>query len=260
MHFQIIPRLMTCLLFILFFVHAYSAEENFLLVNDTSNETVLRLGPHTHQRMSPCCTFNIALSLMGYDAGILKDEKDPIWPFQAGYEDDYDSWKTSQTPLSWMKHSAVWYSKLLATQVGLETMQSYLTLFDYGNRDLTGGLTKHWLSSSLKISPAEQVKFIQKLIHTNLPISKEAFEKTKILLFKEELPEGWKLYGKTGKGSFSDPEGQRLEIVWFVGWVEKGSFFFPFAYNIREEKIPPGLSIPRVKQLLVEATVLSKIV
>lgn len=246
--------LIVCFLF--FCANAFSAEENFLLIDDSADEIVLELGSHINERVPPACTFNIALSLMGYDAGILEDEKTPVWPFQEGYDDDFESWKASQIPLSWMTYSCVWYSRLLASQLGLGKIQDYLASFEYGNQDMSGGVTKAWLSSSLKISPKEQVDFIRKVIHGKLPVSTFAVQMTKVLLFKEELPEGWKLYGKTGKGSIRDQDGQSLEVVWFVGWVEKDHVFFPFAYNIRDIKIPPGLSIPRVKQLLVESKVL----
>ncbi len=79
-------------------LYAFSTEENFLLINGVTDEIVLELGPHINERISPCSTFKITLSLMGYDAGILKDEKTPIWDFQEGYDDWLESWKAPQTP------------------------------------------------------------------------------------------------------------------------------------------------------------------
>ena len=137
-------------------------------------------------------------------------------------------------------------------------MQNYLALFAYGNQDISVGLAKPgktshaaWINSSLTISPKEQVAFIQSMILGNLSVSKYAVEKTKAISFKEELLEGWKLYGKTGwSGSDVKKEGRTLEHSWFVGWIEKDAYFFPFAYLIREEKIDLDQRIPRVKQLL----------
>lgn len=251
-------RLLVYFVFIFLCVCAFSAEENFLLINGATDEIMLEFGPHIDERLTPACTFNIALSLMGYDADILKDEQTPTWDFQEGYPDYIESWKASQTPLSWMQHSCLWYSRLLASQLGMEKMQTYLASLAYGNQDLSGGLTKAWLSSSLKISPREQVDFIHKVIHGKLSISTNAIEMTKVLLFKEELPEGWKLYGKTGMGTIFEQNGENVEVVWFVGWIEKDHTFFPFAYNIRERQIIPGQSIPRVKQLLMESKVMSE--
>jgi beta-lactamase class D len=231
-----------------------SPEENFLLIEGVTNEIVVELGPHGDERITPCSTFKIVLSLMGYDAGILKDEKIPIWPFQEGYVDYLESWKVPQTPQSWIKNSCVWYSKILAEKLGLEKIQNYLGALQYGNQDLSGGLTSAWLSSSLKISPREQVVLLQKMIRGELPISSSAIQMTRAHLFLEELPSGWKLFGKTGLGQLANE--QNLEVGWFVGWVEKGENSFIFAYSIREEKILASQRIPRVKQILTEDGIL----
>lgn len=256
----------TLIVLCLFFFHtrAISAEENFLLIDGITNETVLKLGPHVEERISPCSTFKITLSLIGYDAGILIDETTPTWDFQDGYDDWLASWRAPLTPKSWMQYSCVWYSKVLSLQLGLEKIQSYLTSMTYGNQDMSGGLAQPgqmgpaWINSSLTISPKEQVDFIQKMILGKLPISPNAIQMTKALLFKEESSEGWKLFGKTGwSGSDIGKDGKILEHGWFVGWLEKDHNFFPFAYLIREQKINLDQRIPRVKQLLAEANVTS---
>src|ERR1700722_2766708 len=117
-----------------------TAEERFLLVNGTSDETAFQLGSQFDERMSPCSTFKIPLSLMGYDAGILKDEQAPLWQFQEGYDDFLDVWKGPQSPQSWMQYSCVWYSKLLSCHLGLKKMKDYLPEFKYSNQDMTAGL------------------------------------------------------------------------------------------------------------------------
>lgn len=228
-----------------------SSEENFLLISDATNEIVREFGPSIHLRTTPCSSFKIALSLMGYDSNILKDKENPTWAFQKGYVDYLDSWKSAQNPQSWMKNSCVWYSQVLAAELGIEKIQYYLQLLEYGNQDMSGGVTSAWLSSSLKISPKEQVDFIQKIIRSEIPISNDALQMTKSLLFVDELSGGWKLFGKTGLGK--DANG---EIGWFVGWIEKDGDAFVFAYNIQDLKVDPTRRIPRVKQLLVESNVI----
>ncbi len=241
----------------------FSIEENFLLINGTTKEVLTEFGPHINEQISPCSTFKMTLSLMGYDAEILQDEINPTWDFQEGYDDFLPAWRAPQTPTSWMKYSCVWYAKLLALELGLKKVQSYLSSFGYGNQDISGGLTKPgpadpaWINSSLKISPKEQVDFVQKMLLAKLPISPKATQMTKILLFKENLPGGWQLFGKTGwSGSDVTKDGKTLEHSWFIGWVEKDHSFFPFAYLIRAQKINLDQRIPRVKELLTEAGLL----
>lgn len=233
-----------------------TAEESFLLIDGSSKEIVCEIGTSTHERASPCSTFKIVLSLMGYDAEILKDEKNPNWAFQEGYDTYLESWRAPQNPTSWMKESCVWYSKLLAYELGLEKIQSYLALLEYGNQDLSGGLEKlgstnpAWINSSLEISPKEQVDFIQKMINEKLPISQNAIQRTKVLLFKEELQSGWKLFGKTGTG-----KGKEGILGWFVGWIEKENCTYVFSYNIQGQNIDISQRIPRVKELLQQTDI-----
>lgn len=116
-------------------------------------------------RHAPCSTFKIVLSLIGYNEGLLLNETHPEWPFQEGYLDDLERWKQAHTPLMWMKNSCVWYSQVLAQKLGIARFKEYIEEMNYGNRDVSGdkgqdnGLTRSWLSSSLKISPEEQVFF-----------------------------------------------------------------------------------------------------
>lgn len=231
------------------FTYAFSAEENFLLLDNTTDQTLLQLGPNVHERVSPASTFKIVLSLIGYNVGILKDRWTPVWNFQEGYVDYRKSWKAPQTPQSWIKDSCIWYSQTLAIELGMDTIKKYLMLLEYGNQDMSGGLTEAWLGSSLKISPEEQVKLIQRMIRKNLQINPKAIELTKSLLFLEELEGGWKLFGKRGLSSSS-------QVGWFVGWIEKGKNSLLFAYNIRAQKIDGGKMVPRVLELLLENKVI----
>lgn len=217
----------------------FDGSEAFVLIHGKTGESLYAKGEALDERVSPYSTFKIALSLIGYDVGIIKDLETPVWSFQEGYEDDFPAWKIPQSPLFWIKNSCVWYSKILSLQIGQELLQNYLTSFEYGNQDLSAGLSNPgspptvWIDSSLKISPKEQTLFLQKMIQGDLPVSQYAVQMTKALLFREERSDGWRLYGKLGGGDSADG----LEYGWFVGWIEKKSLFFPFAYLICDKKI-----------------------
>jgi beta-lactamase class D len=209
------------------------------------NSKVLKTEGDCDKRYAPMSTFKIPLSLMGFDSGILVNEMHPVWPFKEGYVDWRDVWKQDQTPKSWMKESCVWYSQVLTTKLGMKKFQDYVTKFDYGNKDLTGdkgqnnGLTNAWLSSSLQISSAEQVAFLQKMLAGKLPIKPHAVLITKNILFVEELKNGWKFYGKTGMGSLLNADGTKnpdLYHGWFIGWIEKGDRRIIFSNHIEDDK------------------------
>jgi len=209
------------------------------------NGKVLQSEGDPEKRYAPMSTFKIPLSLIGFDSGILVDEMHPVWPFKEGYVDWRDAWKQDQTPKSWMKESCVWYSQVLTKELGMKKFQEYVTKFDYGNKDLTGdkgsnnGLTNAWLSSSLQISSAEQVTFLQKMLAGKLPVKPHAVAMTKNILFVEELKNGWKFYGKTGMGSLLNADGTKnpdLYHGWFIGWIEKGDRRIIFSNHIEDDK------------------------
>jgi beta-lactamase class D len=218
------------------------ASECFIAKN---KDQMIQIDGDCAKRYAPCSTFKIALSLIGFDSGILVDETHPLWPFKKGYVDFRDAWKQDQTPNSWMKESCVWYSQVLTKQLGMEKFQDYVTKFAYGNHDLSGdrgknnGLTNAWLSSSLEISSLEQVAFLEKLLNFKLPVSKHAHSMTKNILFVEELKNGWQLYGKTGMGSLLNANRTKnpdLYHGWFIGWIEKGDSRIIFANHIADTK------------------------
>jgi beta-lactamase class D len=247
--------------FLMIFCSSLKAAESFILIDGNTNRVLQEFGPNLYRRVTPASTFKITLSLIGFDTGILADEMTPVWDFQEGYDDFLASWKSSQTPRSWMASSCVWFSKILTYELGLERFQEYLSSFEYGNQDLSSGLVEPgplspaWVSSSLKISPKEQVEFIQKIVLGALPISYHSFEMTKTILFKEKLPADWELYGKTGLGTDVLEDGKSERVRWFVGWIEKDKDFFPFAYQMRAKEVDVNEAIPRVKLLLKDSIV-----
>jgi beta-lactamase class D len=209
------------------------------------NNKVIKQEGDCKTRYTPQSTFKIALSLLGYDAGILKNEAQPKWPFKEGYDPVINVCNGSHNPRSWMRDSCVWYSQVLTQKLGMERFKEYVVKFNYGNQDISGdkgknnGLTNAWLSSSLEISPEEQITFLQNLVDNKLSVSKKSYEMTKKILFREELPGGWKLYGKTGNGNQLNLDKTKkldLQHGWFVGWIEKNRQIIIFASHITDDK------------------------
>jgi beta-lactamase class D len=192
------------------------------------------------ERVTPASTFKVAISLMGYDSGILIDEHAPTLPFEKGYVDWRPAWLAPTDPARWIKESVVWYSQQITSRLGEARFQRYVTSFDYGNRDLSGGpgerngLTYAWLGSSLKISPIEQVAFLSKVVNRKLPVTAKAYDMTSRITQLEPLPNGWEIHGKTGNAS---------GYGWFVGWATKGQRTIVFArliQDLKDEAIAPG--------------------
>jgi beta-lactamase class D len=58
--------------------------------------------------------------------------------------------------------------------------------FDYGNRDISGGIDQFWLTGSLRISSLEQVEFLRRFYHGELGISARTTRIARELLILEE--------------------------------------------------------------------------
>ncbi len=171
------------------------------------------------QRYSPFSTFKIPNSLIGLETGVVAgpDEtlrwdsaKYPVPDPAPGPEYEF-AWTQDQSMRSALSFSIVWYYRELATRIGEPRMGRWLRLFDYGNRDLSGGLDRFWLGSSLRISPDEQARFLARLQAGAFPVSKEHLAFVQQVLTEELVAPGCRLITKTG--SSSTGEG------WLVGWL-----------------------------------------
>lgn len=180
---------------------------------------------------TPQSTFKVPLAVMGFDSGILQDENSPVFSDQ-GYTPNINVCKGPHNPREWMRDSCVWYSQELTKKLGMEKFKEYVEKFNYGNKDISGGLTTAWLSSTIKISPIEQVEFMEKLASETLPVSKKAVAMTKKIMFVTELPGGWKLFAKTGSGRLKGD----LQQGWYAGWIEKGDQKVIFVNHIADKK------------------------
>jgi len=210
----------------------------FELYDMTRHRVVVRFGDKTcAERTSPCSTFKVPLSLMAFDAKIWKDEKVPIkWD---GTKYSRDSWNGDQTPASWMSNSVVWVSQGLTPQLGMDRINGYLKKFAFGNQDMSGGLTKAWLMSSLAVSPDEQIAFWKSWWQGKVGISKEATEITRRITLIETSENKWVLHGKTGSGSIGEKEpGDETgyQLGWFVGHVARGDDEYVFATRFADKE------------------------
>lgn len=198
-------------------------------------------------RAPPASTFKIPISLMAFDAGFMKDAHAPALPFREGYADWVPAWRSTTDPARWMAESVVWYSQLATQALGKERFGRYVEAFGYGNRDVSGdrgkdnGLTRSWLSSSLQISPREQLVFLRKLVRKELPVSDRALTMTRVLVDTGFQPSGWHVYGKTGAAPSKNPDGSVIEgrpWGWFVGWAEMEERTIVFARLTRDTVRP----------------------
>ena len=230
-----------------------------LIIDAASGRTLQRDGD-CDTRVTPASTFNIPVSLMGFDSGILRDARSPLLPYRQGAVSWNPAWRRATDPTSWIKNSTVWYAQAVTSELGEKRLAQYLAGFNYGNRDVTGdpgennGLTMSWISSSMQVSPTEQAAFLRQLVNRRLPVSAHATDVTTALL---QLPSqgGWQLYGKTGTASPVLPNGesdQAHAYGWFVGWATRDGRTVVFARLRLDDRQPGKAAGPRVRQAFLD--------
>jgi beta-lactamase class D len=223
------------------------AAEATLVVEDGTGGA-LRLHPErAAERLPPCSTFKIPNSLIALTAGAVsrnnnriawnpeRDPKQEWWP---------EGWDQDQDMPSALRRSAVWYYRELARRIGAERMQAQLDRMDYGNRDISGGIDRFWLSSSLTISADEQVDFLGRLATGGLGFlpEHERYVADALVMERGTEPGGaWRLVAKTGSCTLAGDPARW--VGWLVGWIERpggtgkaagaGAHPTVFAFNTR---------------------------
>jgi beta-lactamase class D len=206
----------------------YDVEGSFALYDPQADRYILYDRAQFEQPFSPASTFKICNALIALETGVIADEHAVIpWDSVARnlvWDRDHDL-RTA------FKNSTVWYYQELARRVGGERMNYWLKRAAYGNADTSGGIDRFWLSGGLRISPAQQLDFLQRLHDNELPFSQRSMDIVKNIMIASDTL-GHVVRGKTGWGS----QGT-TDIGWYVGYLEvKGNVYY-FANCVQIEAV-----------------------
>ncbi|MDB5605959.1 MAG: Beta-lactamase [Bradyrhizobium sp.] len=175
----------------------------------------------------PASTFKIPNSLIALETGVVQDPDKDIFKWD-GVVRSIEAWNHDHTLRSAIAASAVPVYQEIARRIGEARMQKYVDLFEYGNRDIGGGIDQFWLTGNLRIDPVQQIDFVDRLRRGTLPVSKRSQD-----LVRDILP-----VTKTGdyiiraKTGMVGAETGKPSLGWLVGWAEKGSAQTVFALNL----------------------------
>ncbi len=215
------------------------ADGCFLLYNVKTQKFEKIIGEERCKQQIPACsTFKVPLAVIAFDSGVLKNTDEVLkWN---GKKDVREVANKDHNAKTWMSDSIVWFSQRITKQLGQKKTQNYLDKLNYGNKDLSGGLTQAWLVSpsstgpALKISAYEQVEFMKKLWSNELPVSAQAMQTTREITYLETSEKGYRLHGKTGSG-FYDKE-RKMHLGWFIAHIQKGDQEYISVANFGDPK------------------------
>lgn len=195
----------------------------------TGERTLVHGLKRARSRFVPASTFKIPNMLIALETGVAPDAdfrltwdgkrpEEGFWP---------SSWSRDHTLRSAMQNGVLWYFQEIARRVGRERMQSYVEQFEYGNQDVSGVIDRFWLDGPLKISPLEQVDFVERFYESRLELSQRTTDLARNILVLEKHGDST-LSGKTGT---APPDSGRV-ISWFVGYLERDDGVVYFALNL----------------------------
>ncbi len=235
------------------FAKLFGAREGCFTLRELDSPTRVRWGALCERPVSPCSTFKIPNAVIGLDSGVLESDRH-LFRYD-GKPRRLDAWNKDMDLREAIRVSCVPCFQEVARAIGAPRMQAALDAFAYGNRDISGGIDRFWLSSTLEITPQQQAEFLAKLWTDALPARREATETVRRMLVQESGPH-WQLAGKTGSGSAVGARAR--DHGWFVGEVESGGHRAVFATLIRGEGASGAEARPLARRVLTELGWLSE--
>jgi beta-lactamase class D len=200
---------------------------------DLKQDLYLKYNPERcAERFIPASTFKIFNSLVGLETGAVKDEFEVFkWDSVKRF---YESWNQDLDMVKAFKYSGVWFYQELARKIGEKKMQHYISLNEYGNEDISGGIDRFWLDGGIRISADEQIEMLKKLYHNQLQFSKRSMDIVKRIMIYDQTNE-YTIHAKTGWAIRVEDQ-----IGWFVGYIEKGDDVYFFAINLESKNPEEG--------------------
>jgi beta-lactamase class D len=179
------------------------------------------------EAMLPASTFKIPNSVIALETGVVGDPDKDVFKWD-GVARSIEAWNRDHTLRTAIAASVVPVYQEIARRIGAERMQKYLDLFEYGNRDIGGGIDQFWLTGKLRIDPVQQIDFVDRLRRGVLPVSKRSQELVRDILPVTKSGDSI-IRAKTG---LLGAEVGKPSLGWVVGWAEKGGASTVFALNI----------------------------
>ena len=210
---------------------AYSTEGYSTVASDRS-----RLG----QAILPASTFKIPNSTIALEIGVVTDPDKDVFKWD-GVARNFPDWNRDHTLRTAIAASAVPVYQEIARRIGTDRMKAFVDKLDYGNHDIGGApIDYFWLRGNLRVSPLQQIEFIDRLRRGVLPVSQRIQDLVRDILPVTKVGNSVirSKSGLIGVDDKSPAGGVSATVGWLVGWVENGRARTVFALNldIREQR------------------------
>jgi beta-lactamase class D len=204
---------------------AYSTAGDSYVASDPSR---------VRQAFLPASTFKIPNSIIALETGVVTDPDNDMFKWD-GVVRNFPNWNRDHTLRTAIAASAVPVYQEIARRIGADRMQAYVDKLDYGNRDIGGApIDYFWLRGNLRISPVQQVEFVDRLRRGILPVSQHTQDLVRDILPVTKVGNSIirAKSGLIGVDDKSPADGASATVGWLVGWVESSRAHTVFALNL----------------------------
>lgn len=216
----------------------YGLEGMFVLYDPKERKYTWYNASLSDSAQTPASTFNITSALIALEEKIITAENS-VMPW-SGRQYRNPIARQNLSLDTAFRYNIDWYFWRLRKKIGAEKMKEWIAKLNYGNRlspsyidsFKTGphGIDSFWVvSGDLRITPSQQLSYIQRFYEEDLPFSSMNIRLMKKLMFEKDSA-GIKIYGK--RGSYQVRNDQQF-IGWFVGYVEKENKVYFFVSFMR---------------------------
>jgi beta-lactamase class D len=167
--------------------------------NGHGHFTIYNLSRYSDSFYSPEATFDILMSLVGIQMGVVKDESAKLLP-----------------------------DTVMMLRIGRDTVKKWIDSLQYGNK-VTGAdaADPFWEDNKLKINCDEQLGLLKKLYFNQLPFFARTQEMVRQMM-SSESNSVYRLSYKTAEGKREDGH----VIGWVMGWEEENKHPYFFVLNL----------------------------
>ena len=196
----------------------------FVLREVGTDETLTWNSARADEPRLPASTFKILNSMVILETGTLPDVDTEV-PWD-GVDREVEVWNRNHDLRSGIEVSAVWMYQAMAREVGEQRMRELVSAAGYGNADIGGGIDLFWLRGDLRISPLEQLNFLESMVEGDLPFRSDVVDQVRDILVRESGAD-WAWSHKTGTALAAEPV-----LGWLVGTAENAGRTWVFALNV----------------------------
>lgn len=192
----------------------------------------------------PGSTFKVLNSMIVLETDTLPDvDTEVAWD---GVTREIGAWNRNHSLRSGIEVSAVWMYQEMARRIGETEMADWVRRAGYGNADTSGAIDRFWLDGELRISPVQQIDFLEQAVLGELPFRPDVVDSVLAILVRES-GDGWTWAHKTGTVLADDPA-----LGWLVGTTSNGSESWVFALNLDLQGVntAAGQIDPAIRQQL----------